>query len=123
MPIKVPGFLLKRIYVKGSLRNTPEGFEFKLKNTLGSGYANGLLPLVLDGEALPAERAFFSVSEKRLAFPAVSKENPATLAMNREATISIEGKTLTPGAHQFRLGFNVTGLGELSVDLVDTVAV
>lgn len=123
MPIKIPGFLLKRIYVKGSLRNIPDGFEFKLKNTLGSGYANGLLPIVMDGEALPAERAYFSVSEKRLAFPTVSRANPATLAMNREATITVEGRTLTPGAHQFRMGFNVTGLGELSVDLVDTVAV
>ena len=31
------------------------------------------------------------------------------------------GKRLSPGAHQFRMGFNVTGLGDLSVDLVDEV--
>ncbi len=121
MPIKVPAFLLKRIYVKGSLRNNPEGFEFKLKNGLGSGYAIGLLPLVLDEETIPAEQASFAVDGKRILFPQVSKENPATLAMNREATILVAGKTLTPGAHQFTMGFNVTGLGELSVDLVDEV--
>lgn len=121
MPIKVPAFLLKRIYVKGSLRNNPEGFEFKLKNSLGSGYANGLLPLVFDGEAIPSEQASFSVEGKRIPFPQVSKENPATLAMNREATILVAGKTLNPGAHQFKMGFTVTGLGELSVDLVDEI--
>jgi hypothetical protein len=47
--VAVPSFLLKRLYVKGSLKNTPEGFQFDLKNSLGSGYGNELLPLVVDG--------------------------------------------------------------------------
>ena len=33
--IAVPSFLLKRIYVTGSLRNTVGGFEFQLNNVLG----------------------------------------------------------------------------------------
>ena len=122
MAIKVPNFLLKRIYVQGSLRNTEDGFEFRLKNSLGSGYAYGLMPISVDGEILPAERSSFAVDGKRIPFPLVTKENPATLAMNREAVIAIAGKTLTPGAHKFTMGFNVTGLGELNVELVDTVA-
>ena len=36
--ITVPAFLLRRLYVKGSLRNTAAGFEFEIKNGLGSGY-------------------------------------------------------------------------------------
>ena len=121
MAIKVPNFLLKRIYVQGSLRNTDEGFEFKLKNSLGSGYAYGLMPIIMDGEVLPAAQSNFSVDGRRIPFPLVTKENPATLAMNREAVISIAGKTLEPGAHKFTMGFHVTGLGELGVELVDTV--
>ena len=35
--MKVPAFLLKRLYVKGSLCNTDNGFEFRLRNNLGSG--------------------------------------------------------------------------------------
>ena len=40
--ISVPAFLLRRLYVKGSLRNAAGGFEFQMKNGLGSGYAHPL---------------------------------------------------------------------------------
>ena len=103
--MKVPAFLLKRLFVKGSLRNTSGGFEFKLKNQLGSGYAYGLLPLIVDGEEVPADRSTFSINGKTMTFTEVSKESPASLAMNKEATIAVEGKTLTPGAHKVNMGF------------------
>jgi len=53
--VQVPPFLLRRLYVKGSLRNTPEGFQFQLKNTLGAGYAEKLLPLTIDGQEFEQE--------------------------------------------------------------------
>jgi hypothetical protein len=120
--IKVPGFLLRRLYVKGSLRNTDEGFELKLRNSLGSGYANGLLPLKIDGEELPAESSSFSVDDKKLGFTEVSKDNPASLAMNRDATISVAGRTLPEGPHKVTIGFVVVGLGDLSFDVTDNIA-
>ena len=55
--VSVPGFLLRRLYVKQSLRNTSDGFEFELRNRLGSGYAHRLLPLTVDGNELPIEQA------------------------------------------------------------------
>ncbi len=120
--IKVPGFLLKRLYMKGSLKNNGEGFEFKLKNSLGSGYAYGLPPIKVDDEALPAEQSFFLVDGKSLSFPSVSKENPASLAMNREATIRVHGKTLAAGPHKVTMNFIVAGLGQLSFDFTDGIA-
>ena len=47
--VTVPGFLLRRLYVKGSLQNTEAGVSFQLKNSLGSGYAKGMTAVVLDG--------------------------------------------------------------------------
>ena len=35
--VTVPGFLLRRLYVKQSLANTEDGFQFELMNRLGSG--------------------------------------------------------------------------------------
>ena len=46
--MKVPGFLLRRLYVKGSLRATETGFSFELHNSLGSGSVNEMRPLTLD---------------------------------------------------------------------------
>lgn len=119
--MKVPSFLLRRLYVKNSLRNTEVGFEFRLKNALGSGYAYGLTAIQVDGEEIPSEQASFSVDGKALTFPEVSKETPATLAMNREAIISVDGHRLVAGAHKVTMGFRVVGLGELRFDLVDNL--
>ena len=44
--MKVPGFILRRLYLKGSLRNMPGGFQFQLQNNLGSGQARKLMPLM-----------------------------------------------------------------------------
>jgi hypothetical protein len=120
--MKVPGFLLKRLYVKGSLRNTPQGFEFKLKNTLGSGYAQGLLPMSIDGAEIPLADCTYSVDGKTMVFNQVTKESPATLAMNKEATIAARGKTLAAGPHKISMGFQVAGLGQLTFDLTDELS-
>ena len=37
--VSVPGFLLRRLYVKGSLKNAEGGFEFQLKEIGGQGHA------------------------------------------------------------------------------------
>ena len=55
--VSVPGFLLRRLYVKGSLKNAAGGFEFEFRNSLGSGYSQKVWPLKLDGEEIPADGA------------------------------------------------------------------
>ena len=54
--VTVPAFLLRRLYVKKSLRNTENGFEFELRTRLGSGSAFTLQPLTVDGVELPNKR-------------------------------------------------------------------
>lgn len=121
MAIKVPGFLLKRLYVKGSLKNTEDGFALSLKNTLGSGYAQALLPLKIDGEDIPLEQSFFFNDGKLMAFTQVSKDTPFTLGLNRETNMRVRGRRLEPGAHRVGIGFTVVGLGDLSFEVVDEV--
>lgn len=119
--ITVPGFLLRRLYVKGSLRNTPEGFAFDLRNQLGSGYARQMFPLTVDGEELPLEQCFFEVEGERHRFTEVSQDRPFTLALNRTTTILARGRTLSPGPHRIGMSFVVQGFGRLSFDFTDVV--
>ena len=114
--VSVPGFLLRRLYVKNSLKNATGGFEFQLKNTLGSGYAHKMSPLVLDGEELPLESTFFYLDGREVAFSEVSNENTFTLAMNKTITIWVDGVILAPGPHKVEMGFDVPGLGTLKFD-------
>ena len=117
--ISVPSFLLKRIYVKGSLQNNEQGFQFQLKNTLGSGYGNELLPLTLDGKELPKESSYFVLDDEEVPFSAVSQERPFTLAMNKTLTIVVKGVTLAEGAHRIGFNFVAQGLGKLSFEVTD----
>ena len=119
--VTVPGFLLRRLYVKGSLENAGGGFEFELRNGLGSGYAYRMRPLILDGAELPAETASFVLDGKQTAFTAVSRENTFTLAMNKTIAILVDGTTLSPGPHKIGMAFDVPGLGTLRFDFTDTV--
>ena len=119
--MRVPGFILRRLYVKGSLRNMPGGFQFQLQNNLGSGQARKLMPLTVDGDEMPMDRSFFTVTDGRLPFDAVSEEKTFSLEMNLVSTIQVEGISLDKGTHKIGMGFVVAGLGDLVFDFVDEV--
>ena len=117
--MKVPGFLLRRLYVKGSLKRTPTGFEFQLRNQLGSGYARKLLPLTLDSDEVDPSATTFEVDGRMLSFDQVSQEQPFTLAMNKTTTIRAQGTPLDPSPHKIGMRFEVAGLGQLGFDFTD----
>ncbi len=119
--VSVPGFLLRRLYVKGSLKNAVGGFEFQIKNTLGSGYASRMSPITVDGREIPLGSAFFYLDGREVAFSSVSEENTFTLAMNAGITIWVDGVTLEPGPHRVEMGLDVPGMGMLRFDFTDTV--
>jgi hypothetical protein len=119
--MRVPAFLLRRLYVKGSLRNVAGGFEFDLKNTLGSGYAERALPLIVDGDELPLHAARFVLDGEPIGFDEVSPERPMTLGMNRTVTGSVGGRILSPGKHTLSIGFVVVGMGEMRFDVTDAI--
>jgi hypothetical protein len=119
--MKVPAFLLRRLYVKGSLRNVDGGFEFDLKNSLGSGYAEQVLPLTIDEDAVLMDSARFVVEGKPMRFDEVSQTNPMTLGMNKTVTVAVDGRTLDAGKHRISIGFVVTGMGEMRFDVTDAI--
>jgi hypothetical protein len=119
--VSIPGFLLRRLYVKQSLKNTPDGFEFQLMNRLGSGYAQGMLPVSVDGEDIPLSRCYFILEGRETPFTAVSKDSTFTLAMNKTITVWVDGVTLDPGPRKVGMGFEVPGLGTMKFDFTDVV--
>lgn len=119
--VTVPGFILRRLYVKKSLRNTSDGFEFQFINRLGSGYAHKLWPIKVDGKEVPIKAAVFFLDDIETPFVDISKENTFTLAMNKVITIRVKSITLKPGARKIGMGFDVPGLGTLKFDFTDVV--
>lgn len=119
--MQVPEFLLRRLYVKGSLRTVPDGFEFDLKNTLGSGYAERALPLTLDGAEVPLSTTRFVAQGEVTPFEDVSPERTMTLGMNQTVTVAVTAPALSPGMHRIGIGFVVVGMGEMRFDVTDAL--
>lgn len=119
--VSVPGFLLRRLYVKGSLKNAARGFEFELRNSLGSGYSPKVWPLKVDGEELQATASYFIVDGKETPFSDVSSDNTFSLEVSKTITIWTDGVVLDPGVHTIEMGFDVPGLGTMRFDFTDEV--
>ena len=84
----VPAFILRRLYVKSSLTNTAGGWQYQLRNSLGSGYARQLLPLTVDNTEVPLESAGFDLEGKFTCFDEVDATNTFGLPMNKVIVIS-----------------------------------
>ena len=119
--VSVPGFLLRRLYVKGSLRNSSRGVQLQLKNSLGSGYARAMLPIHIDDQEFPLEQSLFIVDGNEVTFSSVNEDNPFTIALNKVLTILVKGISLESGTHRIAMGFVVPGLGSLKFDVKDTI--
>ena len=117
--VSVPSFLLRKLYVKGSLKNTDKGFQFQLRNSLGSGYAHKMMALEVDDRILDITNCFFWQNEKRQCFDQVSTSNTFTLAMNSDITIQVENIELDSNPHKITMAFDVPGLGNLKFNFTD----
>ncbi len=117
--VTIPGFLLRRLYVKGSLKRTGDGFQFELKNTLGSGYAKEMRPLSVDGKEAPLAQCFFTLDGQETCFAEVSEQKPFTLKMNKCILIQARQFPIEAGARKIGMGFVVPGLGKLGFDFTD----
>lgn len=122
MPIIVPSFLLKRLYVKGSFKNLPNGFEFTLRNTLAPGTLIGLGPLQIDGRDIPLEKLSITAGN---AVPVrasdVSTVAPRAFPLNIAVTLRVEDQPLAPGNHRMSVAVNTKEAGVLKIDAEDAV--
>lgn len=117
--VTIPSFLLRRLYVKGSLLNTDKGVQFQLLNKMGTGYARRLLPLSIDGREMPLETCAFQVDGKKFPFSDISAKAPFALDVNKTTVVTVADVTLSKESHSIGIGFEVPGLGVLQFDFTD----
>lgn len=122
MPAMVPSFLLKKLYVKGSFKNTLKGFELSLKNALAPGTLIGFGPLQIDGRNIPLETVFISIgSADPVRASDVSLAAPRLFPLNSVVNFRVEDQPLAPGSHRLVLAVNTKEAGELKIDAEDTI--
>ena len=115
----VPAFLLKKLYVKGSLKTTDEGSGLTIKNTLAPGTITHVAPVRIDGVEYPIEQ--ISIGQKGAFRPAgqISSKAPFDFSLNSEAEIWIDGAKLEPGKHALEITVTAREVGELNNQIED----
>lgn len=120
MPL-IPRSLLSKLYVKGSLRNTEEGFEFSLHNVLAPGTIIGLGPLYVDDQEYEAGQLVLVGKASVRPASLITPETAFSFPVNATATVRVKGKSLAPGPHRILLVVHTREVGRLEIPLSDTV--
>lgn len=118
---KLPEFLLRSLYIKGSLQNTAAGFVFQMRNELGPARIIGARPLQLDRKPIPLEACHFILGSEEAAFNQVSPDNSVLMRKGESVTIRVAGSPLRNGRHSLGINFEVKDMGAISFSITDQV--
>ncbi len=119
--VKVPGFLLKKLYVKKSLKNTDDGFEFELNNVLADATIVEPLTITVDKEEIPQGNVKIVFDGNEINSSEISSNNPIPFKVKTRITVRVLGKKLEPGKHSIELKTKAKEYGELKFTFKDEV--
>jgi hydroxymethylglutaryl-CoA reductase (NADPH) len=117
----IPPFLLKQLYVKGSLRSVGDGVEFRLNNHLASATITGLR-LWFDGVEVSEEAITIVQGDEARPLTDVGPESPFHFSAGAEAVVRVSGLSLETGAHAVTVVPATREIGEVTVSVDDTLS-
>jgi len=123
----LPSYMLRQLYVKGSLRNLKEGdsvkaFTFTMKNRLGTGTIKGEVGLTVDSVQIPLESITIKTQDQILnASEAFVSPYKFRVGDTIEFIVNREGG-LTVGQHKMLIRVNTMEFGKAEFDVVDTIS-
>lgn len=118
----IPAFMLKKLYVKGSLSNVEGGFQLSLKNTLAPGTIVGFKPLVVDGREYPPERITVTSGAKSVSAHEIGPDRPYPFPVGGTATVHVSGEPLAAGEHALTIAVETREVGELKIEVSDSLS-
>ena len=119
--MQIPTFLLRKLYVKGSLENVDGGFKFKLKNTISTATAVNFNPLKVNGNEYSLDSTMISSEDGEIAGSAISEENTFPIKVGLEITVHVKGNQLAAGEHTIDIALATTEVGDLAFDIIDSI--
>lgn len=118
----IPAFILKKLYIAGSLSNVAEGCQLQIKNTLAPATLTAVGPVTIDGTTYLAKDVIVVRGTERLAATSTSSAHPIAFDLNIVITLIVTGVTLAAGEHRLVLDVNTREAGRLKLDVSDKVA-
>ena len=116
----IPEFLIKRVYKKGSLKQTEDGVCFDLKNVLGPGFISGFSFIKINDETFNPEKVKFLTQGVEIKAENISEENPIGFRLGQEGTLILKGaKCLKDGINQIIIELMNPEAGKVKLSLTD----
>ncbi len=118
----IPPFVLKKLYVKGSLHTEDDGFALDLRNSIAPATITAFTGLNVDGQVVtPAHVTIIPPSGNPWTTSEISAQAPLLFPVGVTVTLRIAGKTLEPGPHEFTIHIVVQEVGPLDIPVSDTL--
>ncbi|MBU6996158.1 MAG: hypothetical protein HXS41_00895 [Theionarchaea archaeon] len=118
--MKVPSFMLKKLYQKGSLKNTESGFELAIKNNLMDATVT-TMSLTVDSKPVPGDRITVAAGNAPVPATQISESNTIPLKVGVTVTLSVQDKSLSSGEHTIEIGAATKEFGDINFSVSDTL--
>ena len=119
--MQIPSFLLRKLYIKGSLENVEGGFSFKLKNSLSPGTTTEVAPIKVNGNEYPLDATTIRSGDVEILGTEVSEENTFPIKVGVEIEIFIKADPLPEGEYKLDLSLKTKEAGTLAFDVTDSI--
>jgi hypothetical protein len=116
--MRIPAFVLRKLYVPGSLRREPDGVRFVLRNTLATATLTELRSLRVAGQEVPPGSIRVRVEGADVDLARVSAEAPWVFRRTADAEVHVR-VPVAQGAAQVRLEALSAEFGELLIEFED----
>ena len=119
--MQIPTFLLRKLYVKGSLENVDGGFKFTLKNSISTSTAINVDPIKVNGNEYPLESVTISSDDGEIKGSEISADNSFPIKVGVNLTIHVAGDKLPEGEHTIDISLSTKEVGKLAFDVKDSI--
>jgi hypothetical protein len=115
----IPSFLLVKLYVKGSLKNTASGFEFDLKNIIDSTMLIGIGPISVGEKIYEGNAIDMKLADRTINGAVLSRCNPVPIRMGVPFKVSVFGENLEAGEQKISVTATTNEIGKIKFDFTD----
>lgn len=122
MGLPIPSMLLKQLYTRDSLRNTPEGVRFSLKNRLSDATLTSLQSVKFDDKEVPRNAILVDLGDGKMVKPDDIARDTIAFPLRRSLDVVCTIMPLDKGMHKVEVKFEVAPFGVLTLKVDGAVS-
>ena len=118
----IPSLLLKQLYTFGSLKNSPQGVRFSVKNRLSDARLTGIQRILIDKQEMSRQSLRLVLDDgTQLPVEAISPAAPLAFPLRSTLEVLVEMEALPVGKHNIQIKFKTEPFGDLSLEVDDAI--